>query len=214
MEAILKCENIRKSYGKREVLRGVSLEAFPGETIAITGKSGAGKTTLLSILGALEKADSGKVLFSGREITKRAMREYRRRNVGFLFQDSCLIGEYTAAENIRAAISLSESGTDAEEYLSLVGLAGRGKSYPAELSGGEGRRVSLARALAKKPRLLLLDEPTEGLDGETASEILTLTLSLCEKQGVTAITVTHDQNAAQRMGRVLRLENGILSEEK
>ena len=212
MEALIRCENIKKSFGKREVLRGVSLSLMPGERVAVTGKSGAGKTTLLSIIGALEAPDSGKLFFMSREITRAGMRQYRRVNTGFLFQNGCLIDEYTALENVLSAVRISGSGENAAEYLAMVGLKGREKSYPSELSGGERRRAALARALAKKPRILLLDEPTEGLDRETALEVLGLTEELCSRSGTAVLTVTHDMEAARRSDRVLLLENGLLTE--
>jgi len=212
LEKILSCENITKSFEGKTVLFGVELSVSFGEKIAVCGKSGAGKTTLLSILGALEKADGGKVFFCGKEIKRRDMREYRRKNVGFLFQGSCLIDEYTAKQNVESAIRISRSGEDAVKYLEMVGLADKADAYPLKLSGGEGRRVALARALAKKPKLLLLDEPTEGLDRETALGIIELTEKLCKENNVTMIMVTHDKEIAGRMDRVLNLQNGCLTE--
>lgn len=212
MEKVLICENVCKSFDSKEILKSINFSVYSGERIAICGKSGAGKTTLLGIIGALERADLGKVIFSGIEINKRNARAYRRTKAGFLFQDSCLVDEYTALENIRSAIHISRSGERAEEYLAMVGLGGKEKLYPAQMSGGESRRVALARALSKRPEILLLDEPTEGLDSETAHDIISLLLKLCAERGITVVAVTHDMNLARRMDRVLYLVQGSLNE--
>ena len=212
VEEILKLENIVKHFGDRRVLEGVSLSVKRGESVSVIGRSGAGKSTLLNIVGALEKPTSGSVAFCGREVKGSFMRRYRRDHVGFVFQESSLIEELTAYENVEAAIKLSKSGTDAARYLDMVGLGDRGNAYPDRLSGGQCRRVSLARAMAKKPSLLLLDEPTEGLDGETGDGIMDLVCEMCEKDGVTAVMVTHNIPYAYRMDKVFRLEDGKLSE--
>lgn len=211
-EELLRLENIVKVYGDVRVLDGVSLSLKRGERVAVIGRSGAGKSTLLNIAGALDTATSGSVIFGGRHVKGRRMRTYRRDSVGFVFQDGCLIHELTALENVQTSVRLSRSGADAAEYLALVGLSDKGGSYPDKLSGGEARRVSLARALAKKPALLLLDEPTEALDGDTGGEILDLICELSERDGISVLMVTHNVPFARRMDRVFRLEEGKLSE--
>ena len=160
---VLRAENLIKRYGRHAVLNGVSLSVAAGETVAITGVSGAGKTTLLSILGTLERADGGAVYADGVRLGPRNSRRFRSRDVGFVFQDSCLIEELTAAENVRCAMRLAGRTGDPKDYLEPVGLRALADRYPNTLSGGEARRVSVARAIAKQPRILLLDEPTQGL---------------------------------------------------
>ncbi len=209
---LLRAEHLKKYYGRKLVLDDVSLAVRRGEKIAIVGRSGAGKTTLLGLLGGLEVKSGGSIRFDGRELTRRGLRKYRRDSVGFLFQNGCLVEEFTAFQNVAAAVRLSKSGADVTEYLSLVGLADKLDAYPNQLSGGQCRRVALARALAKRPALLLLDEPTEGLDDVTGLEIMELVERLCAQYGITMIMVTHHLPFARRMDRCLRLENGRLTE--
>lgn len=211
-EALLRVENLTKVYGKNRILDGLSFSVRQGETIAVTGKSGAGKSTLLSILGTLDRPTAGDLFFAGQRLTRRNSRAYRRDAVGFVFQDSCLVEEWTAYENVLSAVRLSGSKEDPMQYLSLVGLAEKGNLYPEKLSGGEARRVSVARALAKRPQLLLLDEPTEGLDGETGRAILELTLELCHSRGLTVLMVTHNEEHACRMSKRFHLADGKLTE--
>jgi ABC-type lipoprotein export system ATPase subunit len=210
---LLRAENLTKRYGRHTVLKGVSLSVAPGETVAVTGVSGAGKTTLLSVLGTLERADSGAVFFDGVRLGPRNSRLFRSRDVGFVFQDSCLIEELTAAENVRCAMRLAGRTGDPKTFLAPVGLAELADRYPNTLSGGEARRVSVARALSKQPRLLLLDEPTQGLDPDAAERFMTLLLSLAEERGISVVLVTHDRACAGRLSRRLRLVDGQLIEE-
>ena len=209
---ILCAEKLSKDYNGKTVLKSVSLQVRRGQSIAVTGKSGAGKTTLLSILGGLERPSGGSVFLCGKKMCARNVRVLRRDYLGFVFQNSCLIEEFTVYENVASAIRLSDSDADASEYLSMVGLADKAGDYPSTLSGGEARRVSLARALAKKPAILLLDEPTEGLDRETAEEMMRLILSLCEREGTAVLMVTHQEEFAAMMEREYRLEGGLLLE--
>ena len=209
---ILCAEKLSKDYNGKIVLKSVSLQVQRGQSIAVTGKSGAGKTTLLSILGGLERTSGGSVFLCGKKMCARNARALRRDYLGFVFQNSCLIEEFTVYENVASAIRLSDSDAEASEYLSMVGLADKAGYYPSTLSGGEARRVSLARALAKKPAILLLDEPTEGLDRETAEEMMRLILSLCEREGTAVLMVTHQEEFAAMMEREYRLEGGLLLE--
>ncbi len=202
--------DITKYYGKKRILDGISLSVSAGETVAITGRSGAGKSTLLSILGTLDAPTSGDIYFEGNKLARRQRRNYRRFSVGFVFQDSCLIDEFTAYENILSSVKLSRSREDPMKYLSMVGLADRKNAYTEKLSGGEARRVSLARALAKRPKLLLLDEPTEGLDAATGGDIMDLTLRLCACDTIAVVMVTHNEDHARRMSRIFDLEDGKL----
>ena len=214
MEAVtlLSVRDITKSYGDKNVLQGVSLQVKAGESVAILGKSGCGKTTLLNILGGLILQDSGQLAFHGRELAPKHLRRYRAKEVGFLFQNSALIEELTILENIKVAVDISRSGADPKEYLALVGLSELAHKRPAHLSGGQAHRVALARALAKKPAILLLDEPTEGLDPQTGQQILDLMLSFCRRDQVATVVVTHRKEHALQMDRCLVLREGKLQE--
>lgn len=212
LNGLLQARNIARKYGRRQVLRDVSFTVEPGQTLAIVGRSGCGKTTLLNLLGGLDRPDRGEILFNGKRLMPGMLRSYRAKSVGYLLQGGGLIEEFTALQNIEAAVNISKSGANAEEYLGMVGLAGFGGAYPGQLSGGQSHRVALARALAKKPALLLLDEPTEGLDPETGQEILTLTLTLSRKEHITTVIVTHRPEHARQMDRCLMLRDGILTE--
>lgn len=210
VKPLLQAEGISKRFGTRQVLRELSLALEPGRSLAIMGKSGCGKTTLLNLLGGLDRPDAGCLRFRGEVLRPGMLRRYRKAHVGFLFQGSGLIGEFTALENVQAAVDISGSGADPMEYLALVGMADRAKAWPRQLSGGQGHRVALARALAKRPAVLLLDEPTEGLDRQTGDALLSLTCDLCREAGVAMVVVTHRPEHAARMDRSLVLEQGQL----
>ena len=203
---------LQSQAGRVNILRGVDLRAAAGERLAIMGPSGAGKTTLLMLLAGLERASSGAVRVAGRDLTamnEDALAAFRRDNVGIVFQGFHLVPAMTALEN--AALSLEfarrrDAFERAGEALAAVGLSHRASHYPAELSGGEQQRVALARALAPRPRLLLADEPTGNLDGETGERVMELLFSLSET--ATLVLVTHDPGLAARCGRVARLRDG------
>lgn len=202
-----------------EVLRGVSFRAEAGATLAVTGPSGSGKTTLLQILGSLDRADAGKVWVGGREIgalDDDARAAFRNRDVGFVFQAHHLLPQLTALENVLVP-AWSEPANAvrlacAKDLLGRVGLAERMNHFPGQLSGGERQRVALARALVMEPSLLLADEPTGALDQSNAQALVDLLLALNAEAHTTLIVVTHSEACARRMGRHLRLENGVLSE--
>lgn len=211
---LLRIENLIKVYGEKRVLDGLSFSVRQGETIAVTGKSGAGKSTLLAILGTLDRPTEGELFFKGKKLTRFACRRYRRDAVGFVFQDSCLVEEWTAYENVLSAVKISDSKEDPMKYLSMMGLADKRNAYPEKLSGGEARRVSVARALAKRPQILLLDEPTEGLDAETGRTILEQTLELCRLWDMAVVMVTHNGEHAGLMSKRFHLADGHLTEEE
>ena len=205
-----------------ELFRDLDLVIRRGERIAVVGSSGAGKSTLLNILGALEKPSSGKVFYGGADVFIQGERElarFRNRNIGFVFQFHCLLPEFSAVENVMmpgliAGLPRSENNSRAVELLERLGLSQRLKHRVGELSGGEQQRVAVARALLLKPRLLLADEPSGNLDSRTGRSLHELLVSLNETDGLTMVIVTHNQELASMMHRVLRLKDARLVEER
>src|SRR3954468_6833530 len=201
-------------------LRNVSLSADPGELVAVRGRSGSGKTTFLNILGGLDHPTSGRVIIDGHEVSSMSEDELvdvRRRSVAFIFQSFGLVPVLSAAENVEIPLRLVRAearGRDARvrELLELVGLGGRAKHRPHELSGGEQQRVAIARALANRPRILLADEPTGQLDSETGHVIMMLLRDVVRTEGVTAVVATHDPVMLDGADRVLELRDGELFE--
>jgi putative ABC transport system ATP-binding protein len=201
-------------------LRNVSLAADPGELVAVRGRSGSGKTTFLNILGGLDQPTSGRVIIDGHEVSSMSEDELvdvRRRSVAFIFQSFGLVPILSAAENVEIPLRLVKAeprGRDARvrELLELVGLGGRAKHRPHELSGGEQPRVALARALANRPRILLADEPTGQLDSETGHVIMLLLRDVVRTEGVTAVVATHDPVMLDVADRVFELRDGELFE--
>jgi putative ABC transport system ATP-binding protein len=199
-------------------LRGVSLAADPGELVAVRGRSGSGKTTLLNILGGLDRPTSGRVVIDGHEVSamsEEQLVDVRRRSVAFIFQSFGLVPILSAAENVEVPLRLvrtpgGERDARVRELLELVGLGGRTKHRPHELSGGEQQRVAIARALANRPRLLLADEPTGQLDSETGHLIMMLLRDVVRTEGVTALVATHDPVMLDVADRVLELRDGEL----
>ena len=210
-------QNVGKTYKMGEVsihaLHDASFEVEKGELVVIVGPSGAGKTTLLNILGGMDTLTSGKVTMDGHEISglnKRQLTAYRRNDVGFVFQFYNLIGNLTALENVELANQISRDPLDAQEVLRNVGLEGRTKNFPSQLSGGEQQRVAIARALAKNPKLLLCDEPTGALDYQTGKAILKLLQDTGRKTGMTVIIITHNSALTAMADRVIRVKNGTV----
>ena len=210
-------QNVGKTYHMGEVeinaLHDTSFEVEKGELVVIVGPSGAGKTTLLNILGGMDVLTTGKVMLDGREIsalTKKQLTEYRRHDVGFVFQFYNLIGNLTALENVELANQICQDPLDAEKVLEEVGLGQRMKNFPSPLSGGEQQRVAIARALAKNPKLLLCDEPTGALDYQTGKAILRLLQDTGRKTGMTVIIITHNGALTSMADRVIRVKNGTV----
>ncbi|MBR3532692.1 MAG: ABC transporter ATP-binding protein [Clostridiales bacterium] len=207
--------DVKKVYRTGSVdlyaLDGADFFLEKGELAVIVGQSGAGKTTLLNIMGGMDRLTSGSVILDGRDISALKDRElagYRRMDVGFVFQFYNLIPNLTAYENIEMASSLVKDPKDPAALLEAVGLSGRRDNFPAQLSGGEQQRVSIARAIAKNPKLLLCDEPTGALDYETGKSILKLLQKLSVEEGMTVVIITHNTALTAMADRVIRLKNG------
>ena len=186
-----------------------------GEFVVIVGPSGAGKTTVLNILGGMDTATSGKLVVDGEEITAynaKKLTGYRREDIGFVFQFYNLVPNLTALENVELALQICKEPLDAKEVLEDVGLGDRLDNFPAQLSGGEQQRVSIARALAKNPKLLLCDEPTGALDYNTGKAILKLLQNMCRERGMTVIVITHNQALAPMADRLIHIKNGQVSQ--
>ncbi|MBR4000700.1 MAG: ABC transporter ATP-binding protein [Clostridia bacterium] len=220
--AYIKFQNVIKSYGtgsaKIDALAGVDFTVEKGEFCILLGTSGAGKTTLLNMLGGMDTVTGGRIEFDGKEISalnKRELVEYRRHDVGFVFQFYNLIPNLTALENVEIAAQLCKDPIPAAEALAMVGLAERAGNFPSQLSGGEQQRVAIARALAKNTRLLLCDEPTGALDYVTGKAVLKLLYDLSRERGTTVIIITHNQAIAPMADRIIRIKSGkILSNER
>lgn len=189
---------------------GVTFDIEKGEFAVIVGASGAGKTTVLNMLGGMDNCDEGEILVDGKDIAaynSKQLTAYRRFDIGFVFQFYNLVNNLTALENVELASQISRDSIPADEMLKKVGLEERMNNFPSQLSGGEQQRVSIARALAKKPKLLLCDEPTGALDYNTGKNILKLLQDTCREDGMTVIVITHNLAIAPMADRVIRLKN-------
>lgn len=218
-KSFVSLENVTKVYRMGEVeiraVDGIDFEIEKGEFVVIVGPSGAGKTTVLNILGGMDSASTGKVLVDGQDIAKYSQRRltgYRRDDIGFVFQFYNLIPNLTALENVELASQICKNPLDAKRVLEEVGLQDRMMNFPAQLSGGEQQRVSIARALAKNPKLLLCDEPTGALDYQTGKAILKLLQDMCRERGMTVIVITHNSAIAPMADRVIRIKNGRVAQ--
>lgn len=208
-------KNVYKRYQMGEVTitasDGVSFDIEKGEFVVITGASGAGKTTVLNLMGGMDTCDEGKIIIDGKDIAKLKPREltaYRRYDIGFVFQFYNLVQNLTAYENVElAAQTCKDKSIDAAQVLKQVGLEDRMNNFPAQLSGGEQQRVSIARALAKSPKLLLCDEPTGALDYNTGKTILKLLQDTCREKGMTVVVITHNQAITPMADRVIKIKN-------
>lgn len=215
MSGYVEFKNVYKTYQsgdvKVEALKDVSFEINKGEICVIVGQSGAGKTTLLNILGGMDKLTSGELYLDGKDISrfnKKNLATYRRQDIGFVFQFYNLIPNLTALENIEIASMLSKNPMEPERVLEQVGLSDRKNNFPAQLSGGEQQRVSIARALAKNPKLMLCDEPTGALDYETGKSVLKLLQDCSRSQGMTVVIITHNTALTAMADRIIRVKNG------
>ena len=217
MSAFVVFENVSKIYKTGDVevkaLSDASFEIEKGEFCVIVVQSGAGKTTLLNILGGMDTLSCGRVMMDGVDISafgRTQLENYRRYDIGFVFQFYNLIPNLTALENVEIAAQLCKNPVPADEMLRAVGLGHRMDNFPAQLSGGEQQRVSIARALAKRPKLLLCDEPTGALDYETGKSILKLLQDTCRREGMTVVIITHNAALAGMADRIIRVKNGAI----
>ena len=211
-------DRVSKIYGNKDVkivaVDEISFSIDKGEFVVIVGRSGAGKTTVLNILGGMDQASGGSVWVDGEDIAKynsRQLTQYRREDIGFVFQFYNLVPNLTALENVELALQICKDPLDARQVLREVGLRERMKNFPAQLSGGEQQRVSIARALAKNPKLLLCDEPTGALDYQTGKAILKLLQDMCRERGMTVIVITHNSALTPMADKVIRIKNGTVS---
>ena len=216
---MIKAENIRKFYGtgdrRSEILKGISMEIDRGSFTVILGASGSGKSTLLNVLSGLERTDEGSVLYDGENIEKltdSGLTEFRKRKIGFIFQQYYLLPNLNVDKNVKMGAQLG-GNKDYREIIKALGLAEKSDKYPNQLSGGEQQRVAVARALAKKPEVLFLDEPTGALDEETGRQVLDCISELRQKSGFTIIMVTHNANIAQMAQRVIKMNSGKIAGE-
>lgn len=216
----VKLKNVTKIYQMGEVqiraVDGIDFSIDKGEFVVVVGPSGAGKTTVLNILGGMDKASGGEVLVDGKDIagySQKQLTGYRRNDIGFVFQFYNLVPNLTALENVELASQICNDSLNAEQTLVKVGLEQRIKNFPAQLSGGEQQRVSIARALAKNPKLLLCDEPTGALDYNTGKQILQLLQDTCRREKITVLIITHNSALAPMSDRLIQFKNGTVISE-
>ena len=214
----LEVKDLKKSYGEGggyvQVLKGITAGVEQGEMCVIQGTSGSGKSTLLNCIGGLDTVASGSIVVDGQEVAglnSKALSNYRREKLGFIFQFYNLVPNLTALENVELAMQICKNPLDAKKVLCEVGLEDRMGNFPAQLSGGEQQRVSIARALAKNPKLLLCDEPTGALDYQTGKAILKLLQDMCREKGMTVIVITHNSALTPMADRVIHIKNGTVS---
>lgn len=220
-DVLLSVHGLTKVYQtgavKVHALRGIELTIKTGELIVLLGASGSGKSTLLNIIGGLDSPTTGRVSFLGEDITEygpSALTQFRRAHVGFIFQFYNLVPSLTARENVALVTEISTNPIAPEEALRMVGLGERIHHFPAQLSGGEQQRVAVARAIAKRPNLLLCDEPTGALDSKTGVQVLEALKTVNEDLGATTLIITHNIGIAEMADRVIRLSDGMIAEER
>lgn len=216
-KVIIRAENLTRVYqvGGSEIyaLNNLSFEAKEGDFIIILGQSGAGKTTLLNIIGGMDHATSGSLYIGDIDITKYSKKQltnYRRNDVGFVFQFYNLMPNLTAIENVELSVEMCKNALKPEDILNKVGLGGRFNNFPGQLSGGEQQRVSIARAIAKNPKILLCDEPTGALDYQTGKQILKLLFDMCKEEKKTVIIVTHNSAIKDMADKIIHIKNGTV----
>ena len=214
--AFIEFKDVRKEYtGEVNVLavNNCSFEIEEGEFVVILGQSGAGKTTILNMLGGMDIPSKGKIIVDGKRVDKfsnKELIEYRRHDIGFVFQFYNLIANLTTIENIELACQLCKDALEPKVILKLVGLDHRMKNFPSQLSGGEQQRVAIARAIAKNPKLLLCDEPTGALESEAGKKIIDLLIKNCKNMGMTTVVITHNSSISEVADKVITIKNGTV----
>jgi lipoprotein-releasing system ATP-binding protein len=216
-EEIIKANEVKKNYGDVEVLKGINLQINAGEIVAIVGSSGAGKTTLLQILGTLDQPSSGKIYIEGKDISDlkaNELSDFRNKHIGFVFQFHHLLPEFTALENVCipawiGKANRKETEKRALELLKFLGVDHRKDNKPSQLSGGEQQRVAVARSLINSPKVVFADEPTGNLDSANAKELHDLFFQLREKFGQTFVIVTHNEELANSVDRIIHIKDGV-----
>jgi len=218
-ELVFRIRALTKTYqmgeGQVLALRGIDLDLYAGEFIVLLGASGSGKSTLLNIMGGLDKATTGNVLFHGLDLTKaedKVLTEYRRAHIGFVFQFYNLIPSLTASENIEMVTDIASNPLSPAKALEMVGLQQRKNHFPSQLSGGEQQRVAIARAVSKQPEIMLCDEPTGALDSKTGIIVLEALDSINKQLGATTVVITHNAAIADMADRVLKLSDGLITD--
>ncbi|MDE6075004.1 MAG: ABC transporter ATP-binding protein [Clostridia bacterium] len=215
---MIRIENVKKSYGtsdnRQQILKGIDLTVNDGEFVVILGASGSGKSTLMNIVSGLERPDEGKIYYDDREITAlndKQLTLFRRGEVGFVFQQYYLLPDMTVDKNVRMGADLAKN-KDYRKIIEAIGLKDKLQKYPRQLSGGEQQRVAVARALAKLPKVLFMDEPTGALDEQTGRQLLDYVLNLKKESGFTLIMVTHNANIAETAETIVKLNSGTIVE--
>ena len=217
--SFIEFKNINKIYQMGEIeikaLNNVNFSINQGELVVILGPSGAGKTTCLNILGGMDNATKGELIVDGKKVSDYSRKEliyYRRNDIGFVFQFYNLVQNLTALENVELAIQLCKDHLNPKTIMNKVGLKNRMDNFPSQLSGGEQQRVSIARALAKNPKLLLCDEPTGALDYKTGKQILKLLEATCRRENMTVIIITHNSALAPMADKIIKFKNGSVED--
>ena len=215
---MIRIENVKKSYGtadnRQQILKGIDLTVNDGEFVVILGASGSGKSTLMNVVSGLERPDEGKIYYDDREITAlndKQLTLFRRDEVGFVFQQYYLLPDMTVDKNVRMGADLAKN-KDYRNIIEAIGLKDKWHKYPRQLSGGEQQRVAVARALAKLPKVLFMDEPTGALDEQTGRQLLDYVLNLKKESGFTLIMVTHNANIAETAETIVKLNSGAIVE--
>ena len=211
---MIQLENVHKSYGQTKVLKGINLQIQDQDDVVILGPSGSGKSTLLNVLSGLEKVDEGHILIQGQDLsqlTDAQLTAFRREKIAFIFQQYYLLPNMSVDKNVKMGADLANN-KDYKNVIRAVGLGEKLHKYPSELSGGEQQRVSIARALAKRPRVLFLDEPTGALDEQTGRQVLDYICKLQKEYGFTIVMVTHNLNIAEMANTVIKMNSGKISE--
>lgn len=218
-EKIMSISKVTKDFESggiiTQVLKGINFDIFEGEFLCLLGESGCGKSTLLNIIGGMDEATSGEVIFQGKDLAKfneKELTEYRRNNIGFIFQNYNLMPNLNAKENLDLIGELVKDPLDSKEALTLVGLEDKINNYPSQLSGGQQQRVSIARALIKNPKIIMADEPTAALDYATSIEVLKALENVIKEKHTTLVMVTHNEEISKMADRVVRFRNGKIYE--